>query len=440
MRKDIELEASLRKDVFAKLMTRSTPEAISKFALQLNIGVLLIVALSLQGLGVNAAISIFFIIFITLAATSLLSARLSTFTKPNILLLSISEFIEDLAILFVLIINHYTLEQVDPYLTIWLIMVALLVRTVVAIKLFLTLVISKVATLLALIACLSFLQYEDLQLASLFAPLIAAFAFILGVGYWLYSQRLQVMELYFIQNLLTKEVEEKSQSLNSEFQIREKIVRHVGHDLRQPINAIHYALHNVKGSEPELWDKTNLSRALVSVQTANHLVEEILQVSTYGNEDQLKINKESFSLNDVFDVIRYEYTEVAKTAKCELHVASNSLSITTDLQVLLRIIRNFLSNAIRHAPGSRILVGARRRIGFVEVQIMDTGPGISPEIFDQVCDEFVQGKGKEADVGFGLGLNIARQLSEVIGCEMKIRSKVDIGTCCSLKIPLISLT
>ncbi|MGC5376690.1 sensor histidine kinase, partial [Salmonella enterica] len=62
--------------------------------------------------------------------------------------------------------------------------------------------------------------------------------------------------------------------------------------------------------------------------------------------------------------------------------------VRSDRGLVLSVIQNFVSNAIRYTPSGRILIGCRRRGEEIELIVADTGPGIAPEQQEMVFEEF----------------------------------------------------
>src|SRR5690606_38049084 len=82
-------------------------------------------------------------------------------------------------------------------------------------------------------------------------------------------------------------------------------------------------------------------------------------------------------LDDVLGEVVRQAGESAKRQNIRLiHVPSRAW-VKTDAALLHTMVQNIVSNAIKYAPGARVLVGVRRRRGALSVEILDTGPGIA---------------------------------------------------------------
>jgi CheY-like chemotaxis protein len=88
------------------------------------------------------------------------------------------------------------------------------------------------------------------------------------------------------------------------------------------------------------------------------------------------------------------------------------------------MVQNLVSNAIKYAPGARVLVGVRRHGPTLSIVVADTGPGIAERDQGRIFDEFVQIRRPDEDVdGLGLGLSIVRRLAEMQNLTVAVASK-----------------
>src|SRR6185436_12493491 len=105
--------------------------------------------------------------------------------------------------------------------------------------------------------------------------------------------------------------------------------------------------------------------------------------------------------------------------------------------LLERILDNFLSNALRYARGGRVLIGCRRRGDSIEIQVVDTGPGIPADQHEVVFEEFAQLHNPQRDrqQGMGLGLAIVRRLASLLGHAVTLRSVPGKGSTFAVRVP-----
>ena len=130
----------------------------------------------------------------------------------------------------------------------------------------------------------------------------------------------------------------------------------------------------------------------------------------------------------LLDVLAEEYRQLGAARGLELHYVASHLSVESDLQLLARVIRNFLSNALRHVPdGStrgRVLLGCRRRGDWLEITVADNGPGIAEHQREVVFQEFrrLAPRQDNEQRGLGLGLAIVKRITSLLEHPLSLAS------------------
>jgi len=114
--------------------------------------------------------------------------------------------------------------------------------------------------------------------------------------------------------------------------------------------------------------------------------------------------------------------------------------IQTDRALLHSILANFVSNALRYTERGKVLVGARRRGDFIEIQVADTGIGIAEKDRKEVFEKFKQVGDTLTDrpKGTGLGLPICKQIVEYHGGSIWMESHPGGGSVFSFVLPGVS--
>ena len=110
----------------------------------------------------------------------------------------------------------------------------------------------------------------------------------------------------------------------------------------------------------------------------------------------------------------------------------------TDLRLMTRILRNFLSNACRYTERGSILLAARRRGDQLRLEVWDTGRGIAADRLESIFLEFNQlDVGRAADrKGVGLGLAIVERIAKILGYRVQVASRPGHGSRFSIEVPL----
>ena len=134
------------------------------------------------------------------------------------------------------------------------------------------------------------------------------------------------------------------------------------------------------------------------------------------------------------DIRLLERTTLAKV-KLETYLAEDLQWVRGDAGVLTNAFMNLCVNAVDAMPDNGTLTLRTRNAGrdHVEVEVEDTGLGMSPEVLSKATDPFFTTK--ETGKGTGLGLSMVYTAVEAHRGQMEIRSVVGRGTCVKLRFP-----
>jgi CheY-like chemotaxis protein len=110
--------------------------------------------------------------------------------------------------------------------------------------------------------------------------------------------------------------------------------------------------------------------------------------------------------------------------------------VRTDRQLLRRILRNLIANALKYTKEGRVLVGARRKASTIALEVLDTGIGIPREKHGLIFQEFHRLDPRAtAARGLGLGLSIVERISRMLNHPISVRSEVGRGSRFTLDLP-----
>jgi CheY-like chemotaxis protein len=144
-------------------------------------------------------------------------------------------------------------------------------------------------------------------------------------------------------------------------------------------------------------------------------------------------------LTDLFAHLAGEYGLVAERKGLSLRFLPPRARLRSDPHLLGRILRNFLSNAVRYTEsGGRILVGARRTGAGLLVGVWDTGIGVPPDKLEEIFEEFhrLEAGKSHHQRGMGLGLSIVRSIGRMLNHPLVVRSTFGRGSLFGIVVPL----
>jgi len=216
-----------------------------------------------------------------------------------------------------------------------------------------------------------------------------------------------------------------------------KFLAAVSHDLLQPLNAARLftsaLLEQSFGPRAE-----GLVRSVsTSLDDVENLLGTLVDISKL-DAGVIKPDVTAFDLRDLLNNIAREFRQMAMAEGLDLEFVPSSLVVESDSQLLARILRNFLTNAIRYTGSGRILLGCRRRRDHVLIQVWDTGPGIPQDKLSEIFQEFkrIRPAGARPDNGLGLGLAIVDKISRMLGHEVTVSSEEGRGSVFTVRVPL----
>ena len=202
-------------------------------------------------------------------------------------------------------------------------------------------------------------------------------------------------------------------------QSKSRFLRAANHDLRQPLASLKILVYSCLAAENEEDRKQALHAMDVSVSIMEDLLGALLNI---GQLDAGKIEPSiaTFQISAILSRLEVQYAHQAREKGLKLRIIPSKLAVVSDRVLLERILANLVGNAIRYTEVGRVLVGCRRRGRMLRIIVADTGIGIAPEHHEAIFDEFyrVSDTQSHAKHSLGLGLNIARRLSEILGHEL----------------------
>ena len=226
-----------------------------------------------------------------------------------------------------------------------------------------------------------------------------------------------------------------NQKIHAAHKQKTNYLKACSHDLMQPVSAARLFIsalsQDLTLNEMQLQTVRQIES---SINNANDLIKDLNEVSQIESGN-IQPQIEDVSLQELFLSLFNEFEMTCEQANIFIKFIPTKLHIESDPKLLKRILQNFISNACRYAPNSRLVIGCRRKGDFVQINVIDTGPGIPFEKQNLVFEQFVQLENKSS-AGLGLGLNIAKGFSQILGHKLCLRSAENKGCNFSIEVPL----
>jgi signal transduction histidine kinase len=227
--------------------------------------------------------------------------------------------------------------------------------------------------------------------------------------------------------------------LDAAFAAQRQFTADASHELRNPLAIIRTNV-DVALANPNA-DPEDLRQTIVVVKRASdrmaRLVDDLLALA---RRQEPTLEHEPVDLGVAVAEASDDFVVPAAARNIVLdRVTAPDVVVTGDRDALKRAVANLLENAVRLAPtGSRIRLATGSEGDRAWIAVTDEGPGIAPEDQPHVFDRFWRAdKGRSrADGGTGLGLAIVRQIAESHGGEVRLQSKVGVGSSFVIWLPV----
>ena len=216
-----------------------------------------------------------------------------------------------------------------------------------------------------------------------------------------------------------------------------RFVAAASHDLRQPMHAVGLLVGILAERQisPEI--SGLLNKIQLSVSALENLFETLLDISRL-DAGIVAPHLTCVSLNSLLKSVEFAHSQTAADKGLTLRMHRPRTLVHTDSALLLSMLGNFVSNAIRYTERGHIDVYCRKRERSVTVYVCDTGIGIPAAELQLIFEEFYQlsDSNRARGQGLGLGLAIVRRTAELLGYELSARSVLSVGSVFGIQLPI----
>jgi signal transduction histidine kinase/CheY-like chemotaxis protein len=245
---------------------------------------------------------------------------------------------------------------------------------------------------------------------------------------WLAEVRQRLLDQDHVNALMAeRDVARRSEEDKSRF------VAAASHDLRQPMHALGLFVATLErrlAGEPEEPLVRNMMRA---IEVLDRSFTAMLDISRL-DAGTVRPHMQSFPLRDLFRRLHMQFVGQAESAGLALRFSPGGKSVSSDPQLLERVLGNLLQNALRYTRSGGVVVVARSRVDRLNIEIWDSGCGIAQTELPRIFDEFYRvsspagQENPEAAHGLGMGLAIVRRLIALLGHTLDVHSAPGKGT------------
>lgn len=239
----------------------------------------------------------------------------------------------------------------------------------------------------------------------------------------------------------SRENVELNKQLQKADKIKDQFLANTSHELRTPLHGIMNIAHNVVTKEKARLDESSLEdiQLLITIsRRMSHLLGDLLDVVRL-KEHRIILQQQPLQIQSIVPgvIAMLQFLAERKPVILKMEIPESMPLVMADEQRLVQILYNLLHNALKYTDEGTISVSADIQEGHVLIHIEDTGAGMDEETRMRIFLPYEQGSsGINDGQGIGLGLSICKQLVELHGGVLTVRSERGKGSVFSFDLPL----
>lgn len=205
--------------------------------------------------------------------------------------------------------------------------------------------------------------------------------------------------------------------------LKVELITNISHDLKTPLTSIiNYADLLSKKDELDEEAKKFIGILKRNSTRLRDLIVDLVFASKTSTRD-IAVERSLVELNEMILQIYGDYDSLFKQKDLDFlyNSTSDEILIYTDVNLFVRIVENLLSNAAKHSrAGTKVLAGVIERESSVEFYVKNIMNEKLNMNSDELFEELLKADRSRHSEGSGLGLNIVKNLSEILGGDVKI--------------------
>jgi signal transduction histidine kinase len=208
------------------------------------------------------------------------------------------------------------------------------------------------------------------------------------------------------------------------------------HDLRQPLHALSILLFTLqeKTRDPEAAEI--LKKIASSASSLDSLFKGLLDLSRL-DAGSIKPELKALALGPLLRRLENDLRPLAEAKGLAFDCAATDAWVTSDAEMLERVLRNLIDNAVKYTERGAIDIRVQQQPHTVRIAVRDTGIGIDAAHRERIFEEYYQirNPARNRAQGIGLGLAIVKRMCDLLGHAIRVQSQPQQGSMFELTLP-----
>ncbi len=238
-----------------------------------------------------------------------------------------------------------------------------------------------------------------------------------------------------VERKLLNDLARKARFLDESDKLYKTLFNSISHELRIPVAAIMGASDSLLSSEHTAEIRNELSNEIYKASVRlNRLIENLLNMSRLES-GRITPRPDWFDIHDLINKVCENLHEELKPFSLHVVIPDDMPLVKIDFGLLEEALYNLVHNATQYSPpGTRIRIKSFYDNGKLIIQIMDRGPGFSPNEIQFIFNKFYRVEGSKPG-GTGLGLSIAKGFVEAHNGTISAENRQNGGARFTIEIP-----
>lgn len=237
-------------------------------------------------------------------------------------------------------------------------------------------------------------------------------------------------------NAMLGRLEDASRRQAALIEQQRRFTADASHELKTPLTTIKANAQLALSQDTGDAYRHSMGEVSRAAADMDRLVQDLLLLAR-SDSGQLARNRIELLVSEVVGGA-IERTHQAGRAPVRVEIQDDALTVMGNEGELVRLLANLLDNARKHSPPDReVVVQALEEKGAVRIDVIDRGPGLSPEHLKHLGERFFRADESRtrSDGGSGLGLSICKSIADAHGGTLEFMSELGKSFTASLRLP-----